>query len=413
MFTRRDVLRGSLVAVTGGIFMPGIFERALNIAAADHALAAGSEASQRTLIIIQLAGGNDGLNTVVPYQDGQYHSLRPTIGLKQEDAIPLNDRLAFHPNLKELKGIWDNGKLAIVESVGYDHPSLSHFQAMDIWQTADPAQGRHSGWLSTLVEGTVDNQGHPLGAIALGPSLPPALCCPPIPPPVISKVDNYRLLPDPRNKQLSAQRSDTLKTLYSSYRAPAPYAALLESTSESAAMSSSVLQQVSSNYQTSIQYPSTPLGDGLKLFAAMINGNQNLRIGYILLGGFDTHANQLQHHPQLMTTLSQAVSAFSSDLEAHGTDEETLILTWSEFGRRVAENSSGGTDHGMAAPLFILGGKVKGGIYGEPPNLQDLDDGNLKFAVDFRSVYATVLQQWLEADPNAVLGQTFSQIPLL
>ena len=279
MFTRRDVLRGSLVAVTGGIFMPAIFERALNIAAADHALAAESPASQRTLIIIQLAGGNDGLNTVVPYQDGQYHSLRPTIGVKQEDAIPINDLLAFHPNLKDLKGIWDKGNLAIVESVGYDHPSLSHFQAMDIWQTADPAQGRHSGWLSTLVEGSgvVDNQGHPLGAVALGISLP-ALCCPPIPPPVFSKADNYRVLSDPRDPQLSEQRYDALTKLYGSYQAPAPYAALLESTSESAAMSSSALQQVSSNYQTSIVYPSTPLGDGLRLFAAMINGNPNLEL---------------------------------------------------------------------------------------------------------------------------------------
>lgn len=413
MFTRRDVLRGSLVAVAGGIFMPGIFERALNIASADRALAAGSAAAQRTLIIIQLAGGNDGLNTVVPYQDGRYHSLRPTIGVTQADAIPINDRLAFHPNLSELKPLWDKGKLAIVESVGYDHPSLSHFQAMDIWQTADPAQGRQSGWLSTLVQGAVDTQGHPLGAIALGAALPPALCCPPVPPPVLSKVDNYRVLPDPRNAELSAQRYDTLTKLYASYQAPAPYAALLESTSESAAMSSAALQRVASNYQTSVAYPSTPLGDGLKLFAALINGKQNLRIGYVLLGGFDTHADQLQHHPQLMTTLSQAVGAFVNDLEANGTDGDTLILTWSEFGRRVAENSSGGTDHGTAAPLFVAGGSVKGGVYGEPPDLTNLDDGNLKFAVDFRSVYATVLEQWLQADSTAVLGQKFGQIPLL
>ncbi len=412
MLTRRDVLKGSLVAVSGGIFMPNIFERALNIAASDHALAA-SAAAGRTLIIIQLAGGNDGLNTVVPYQDSQYYAVRPTIGVKQGDALPLNDRLAFHPNLSELKGIWDRGKLAIVESVGYDHPSLSHFQAMDIWQTADPTQARHSGWLSTLVQGAVDTDGHPLGALALGAALPPALCCPPVPPPVVSQPDTYRVLPDPRHAQLSIERYDTLSKLYTSYQAPAPYAALLESTSESAAMSSASLQQISSSYQPSVTYPSTPLADGLKLFAAMINGKQNLRIGYILLGGFDTHADELQHHPQLMQTLSQAVGAFVSDLEAKGTDGDTLILTWSEFGRRVAENSSGGTDHGTAAPLFVLGGGVKGGVYGEPPNLTDLDYGNLKFAVDYRSVYATVLERWLEADSTAVLGQTFNQLPLL
>lgn len=412
MLTRREVLRGSLVAVSGGIFMPNIFERALNIAASDHALAA-TVATGRTLIIIQLAGGNDGLNTVIPYQDSQYYSVRPTLGVKQADALPLNDRLALHPNLSELKGIWDRGKLAVVESVGYDHPSLSHFQAMDIWQTADPTQARHSGWLSSLVEGAVDNNGHPLGSVALGAALPPALCCPPVPPPVVSKPETYRVLPDPRNLELSTERYDALTKLYTSYQAPAPYAALLESTSESAAMSSSALRQISSSYQTSVAYPSTPLADGLKLFAAMINGQQNLRIGYILLGGFDTHADQLQRHPQLMQSLSQAVGAFVSDLEAHGTDGDTLVLTWSEFGRRVAENSSGGTDHGTAAPLFVLGGGVKGGVYGEPPNLTDLDYGNLKFAVDYRSVYATVLERWLEADSTAVLGQTFTQLPLL
>ncbi|HEU5423692.1 MAG TPA: hypothetical protein VFU72_09140, partial [Nitrolancea sp.] len=237
MLTRRTFVRGSLVAVAGGIAMPNIFARALQVAASDHV----SDAGTRTLIVIQLAGGNDGLNTVVPYQDSVYLQSRPTISVKAAEALPLDGRLALHPNLKELKGIWDQGHLAIVESVGYDHPSLSHFQSMDIWQTADPTQGRRDGWLSKLVEGMVDSQGHPLGALALGAGLPPALCCPPIPPPVVDRADRYRLLSDPRHPELRSSRDEALQKLYASYQAPAPYAALLEATSESAATSSTFL----------------------------------------------------------------------------------------------------------------------------------------------------------------------------
>ena len=160
-------------------------------------------------------------------------------------------------------------------------------------------------------------------------------------------------------------------------------------------------------------YPESTLADGLKLFAALIGGGHGLRIGYILLGGFDTHADQLKRQPQLLATLSGALGAFYADLAAQGKAEDVLVVTWSEFGRRVAENASGGTDHGTAAPLFVLGGAVKGGLYGEPPDLHQLDDGNLTFAVDFRGVYASVLEQWLQADADAVLGQKFDQIPLL
>lgn len=411
MLTRREFVRGSMIAIAGGIYMPSIFARALDIAASDHALAA--ESQNRTLIVIQLAGGNDGLNTVIPYQDGLYHQNRPTLGIKPESALPLNDRLALHPNLKELKSIWDQGHLAIVEGVGYDHPSLSHFQSMDIWQTADPNQGRHDGWLSKLVDGMVDGQGHPLGALALGAALPPALCCPPTPPPVVDQPKNYRLLPDPRNPQLSTARDDALQKLYSSYQAPAPYAALLESTSAAAASSSTFLQQVSADYKPAATYPNNALADGLKLFASLVNGGHGLRIGYVLLGGFDTHADQLKRQPDLLQTLSSALGAFYGDLVANGKADEVLVVTWSEFGRRVAENASGGTDHGTAAPLFVLGGRIKGGVYGEVPDLRNLDNGNLKFGVDFRSVYASLLDQWLEADSTAVLGQKFNQIPLL
>ena len=414
MVTRRDLLRGSVVSLAGGIYMPNLFARALSIAQADAspAVSAGPDAG-RTMIIIQLAGGNDGLNTVIPYQDSAYYSARPHLAIKQQDVVPLDGRLGLNPALKELKPIWDQGHVAIVEGVGYDHPSLSHFQAMDIWQTADPTLQTHDGWLSQLVEGMVDSQGHPLGALALGATLPPALCCPPTPPPVVDSPTTYQLMSDPRYPKAASSREDTLKKLYSSYQAPAPYAALLEATAESAAITTTLLQQIVTGYQPKATYPSGPLADGLKVFAAMIAGGHGLRIGYIMLGGFDTHAAQAQHHDQLLATLSTSLSAFYADLDAQGKADDTLVLTWSEFGRRVSENASLGTDHGTAAPLFVVGKAVKGGFYGQPPDLTNLDSGNLKFAVDFRSVYASVLDEWLQADSKAVLGQQFSTIPLL
>lgn len=418
MVRRRDFLRGSIVAVAGGIAMPSIFVRALDVAAADSGPAAATPGAidtpaGRTLIIIQMAGGNDGLNTVVPYQDSLYHSARPTLGLKPDEVVVLNDQLGLHQALKDLKPIWDQGRLAIVQGIGYDHPSLSHFQAMDIWQSADPTASRHIGWLSRIVEGAVDSQGHPIGAMALGPSLPPALCCPPVPPTVVNEPASYRLMTDSRYPQISTSREDTLRRLYASYSAPAPYAALLESTAESTATSTIFVQQVVSGYHPAVSYPASPLADGLKLFAALIAGGTGLRIGYILLGSFDTHADQRPHQEKLLQTLSTSLAAFYGDLAAQGKADQALVLTWSEFGRRLAENASGGTDHGTAAPIFILGGKVKGGWYGEPPDLKNLDNGNLKFAVDFRSVYATVLEQWLQADSNAVLGARFNTLPLV
>jgi uncharacterized protein (DUF1501 family) len=178
-------------------------------------------------------------------------------------------------------------------------------------------------------------------------------------------------------------------------------------------VSSAFLQQLVSSYQTNVAYPETSLADGLKLFAALINGDHGLRVGYVLLGGFDTHAQQQRQHENLLATLSGALGAFNADLKASGKLDQTLVLTWSEFGRRVAENASGGTDHGTAAPLFVMGGKVKRGIFGDPPDLKNLDSGNLTFGTDFRSVYASVLEQWLQADSAAVLGQKFTEIPLI
>lgn len=413
VLSRRDLVGSGLAVVTAGAFIPTIFSRAVAAASIDKSPSSSGGSPSKTLIIVQLAGGNDGLNTVIPYADSLYHQLRPHLGIPDDQIVKLDNQLGVHPSLKALKPVWDAGHLAIVENVGYDHPSLSHFQAMDIWQTADPTVTRQNGWLSSLVDGSVDSQGHPFKGISVGPELAPALCCPPLPPPALSSLGAYRLQPDPRFPKGHVAREDALNRLYASYTSPAPFAALLDSTAQMAEKSSQLLQNVAAQHQAATVYPKGGFGDGLRLLSALIARNLGLRVGYVVLGGFDTHSTQATHHADLLQTLADGLTAFQTDLAAHGKADEVVVMTWSEFGRRAAENASMGTDHGTAAPLFVMGNGVKGGVFGDPPNLASLDNGNLRFTTDFRSVYGTILGKWLQADPSVILGQRFPEIPFM
>ena len=413
VLSRRDLVRSGLAIVTAGAFMPTIFSRALAAASLDKTASTAGSTPAKTLIVVQLAGGNDGLNTVIPFADSRYRQLRPTLGIPDDQIVHLDDHVGLHPSLAGFQALWEAGQLAVVENVGYDHPSLSHFQAMDIWQTADPTIGRHDGWLSTLVGGSVDSDGHPFQAVSVGPALAPALCCPAVPPPALNAIADYRLQADPRFPAGQLTRESTLNRLYASYTAPAPYAALFDATSQTAERSSHDLQDAASQHQPAASYPKGGFGDGLKLLAALISRDVGLRVGYVVLGGFDTHANQAKHHADLLRTLADGITAFQTDVAAHGKADDVLLMTWSEFGRRAAENASAGTDHGTAAPLFVVGQGVRRGIYGDPPDLGNLDNGNLRFTNDFRSVYATVLESWLQADSTAILGQKFSTLPFI
>ncbi|MGI8915877.1 MAG: DUF1501 domain-containing protein [Chloroflexota bacterium] len=408
MLSRRDLLQTSGAVVPVGMFLPSVFSRAID-QAGRQTLAGnpGQAANARTLIVVQMAGGNDGLNTVIPFTDGRYRDLRPVIGVPDSQVLPISDRLALHAELAGMKALYDQGKVAVMQTVGYDNPSLSHFQAMDIWETADPELHRRDGWLSTLVEGKVDAKGHPIGSLSLGPTLAPALCCSPTPPPTINNLSGYKLMADPQFPKTAASREAALVRLYQSYQAPAPYAAILESTADAARMSSAQMQQLANTYQPAVTYPQTPVAQGLKLFAATLKAGAGLRLGYLVLGGFDTHAQQLNQQPRLLRQLGEALLAFTHDLEAQGLDKDVLTMTWSEFGRRAQENASNGTDHGTAAPLFLIGAGVQGGLYGDPPDLNNLDNGNLRHSIDFRSVYATIIERWLQADSKAILGSAY------
>jgi len=404
------MIKDGLLAVSAGMIMPAIFSRGIASAQAQaiegsHLAQAGSN---RTLIVVQMAGGNDGLSTVVPFTDSLYHQMRPTLAVPGSKVLPLDSRVGLHPNLEPLKKLWDAGHMAVVEGVGYPNQSLSHFQAMDIWQTLDLTGNGSDGWLGKLVSGWVDKDGHPFKAMDIGVQTAQALASISTPVPTLSSVNTYRIYPDPADTDGGNARMKALMNLYNSYPKTSPYAALLDATALNAQEGSHELQTANAAYHTTVTYPTGPFAAGLKVLAEAIVQGLGLRVGYVTLGGFDTHANQSTTHDLLMKTLADGLAAFYSDLEQHGKADNVVIMTWSEFGRRVEENGSQGTDHGTAAPMFILGNPVNKGVFGEPPSLSSLDtNGNLKYSVDFRTVYATVLDRWLGASSHDVLGGTF------
>jgi uncharacterized protein (DUF1501 family) len=413
--TRRAMIKDGLLAVSAGMVMPPIFARAVRAAqnAADDGDRSAQAAAGRTLIVVQMAGGNDGLNTVVPLDDPRYAQLRPHLALTRDEVVQLSGNGPHvHSALVPLRDLWDGHKLAIVEGVGYEHSSLSHFQAMDVWQTLDLAGHGTSGWLGRYAAGLTDKDGHPFQSLAIGTTLPMALQAINASVPVLASPSQYRLQADGGKRVESGSpdpRIQALLNLYNTYPDSAPYAALLRPTAENFVAGSSQLATAVSQYTPGADYDQNDgFAQGLKVLAEVIVNDLGLRVGYVTLGGFDTHSDQSKRQADLLAKLAAGLAAFQKDLTAHGKSQDVVVMTWSEFGRRVHENASLGTDHGTAAPMFVVGDAVQGGIYGAPPDLGDLDGNqNLKSPVDFRSVYATVLS-WLGAPASTILNGSFS-----
>ncbi|HEU5228779.1 MAG TPA: DUF1501 domain-containing protein [Ktedonobacteraceae bacterium] len=408
--SRRAMIKDGMLVVSAGMMMPTIFSR--SVASAKAMALDGARTSQaasdHTLIVVQMAGGNDGLSTVVPYTDSLYRQMRPTLAVPENTVLQLDGRLGLHPNLAPLKKIWDEGHLAVIEGVGYPNPSLSHFQAMDIWQTLDLNGNGSDGWLGKLVAGWVDNDGHPFKTLDVGVQTAQALASISAQVPTLTSTQSYRLAPDPLDLDGGNARLQALMKLYNTYPKSSPYAALLDTTALSAQEGGRQLREADAAYHPAVAYPTGPFAAGLKVLAEAIVQGLGLRVGYVTLGGFDTHANQQTTHNTLMKTLAEGLSAFYTDLVMHQKADNVVVMTWSEFGRRVEENGSQGTDHGTAAPMFVMGNPVNKGIFGEPPGLGDLDHtGNLKYTTDFRSVYATVLDRWMGASSKDILGGNF------
>ena len=396
----------------------------------------------KILVIVQLSGGNDGLNTVVPYTDDQYYRSRPSLGKPANQVHKLNDFVGLHPNLTPLKSLFDAGEMTLLQGVGYPNPNRSHFRSMDIWQTAIPEEERtSSGWVGRYFDNTCrgnDPRQAPDATVgvSMGESAPLAMQGEYVKTLAFEKAENFRYQGQSVGNYLKLNQPEEMPDPAATTATPRPVARprpgqkiitpattegdqieFLSRTAMDAQLASDRIRAAVGNHNPKAQYPQGEFGQGLKTVAAMIRGELPTRVYYVQLGGFDTHANQQGRHDQLMQQLAQGVGAFWEDLKEQKLAQRVMMMTFSEFGRRVAQNASGGTDHGAAAPMFLFGQRLNhselGAVVGKHPSLTDLDAGDLKYAIDFRSVYASLLQDWLETPSKPILGKQFPTAKLV
>lgn len=354
----------------------------------------------RSLVIIQFSGGNDGLNTIIPTRNDVYYRTRPRLGIQRETALTLTDEAGLHPSLPGLKSLWDDGSMAVLNSVGYPNPDRSHFRSMDIWHSASPSNAYwQTGWIGRYLDAQC--AGRPSAALEFDDTLS-----------LVMKGENTKGLALQDAKRLYESTRSPFFAEYAAARGPvtnedAPVDYLYKTMAETMSSANYLFEQ-SRRKPSSLSYPGTGLGKDLKTIASLILADTDTSVYYVSLGSFDTHINQEGQQKRLFQELNDALTVFCNDLKTNGKWNDVLVMTFSEFGRRVAQNASGGTDHGTANNMMFFGGSLRQkGLLNALPNLLDLDQGDLKFQVDFRQVYATLLEKWLSADSEKLLGGQF------
>ncbi len=370
--------------------------------------AAGGKNDGRILVVVEMAGGNDGLNTVVPFSDDDYRKARPKLAMSKSDVLSISDSIGLNPALNGFADLLEDGHLAIIQGVGYPNPNRSHFESMDIWHTCQRKdENRIDGWLGRyLAETATIDHGDP-AALHIGEDKQPfALMTRDVRVPSIRSLDQFRLDGTESGqfkqavKELSDARRDSSNDLLG----------FVQSSTSSAIVASERIEAAGMKYQPSKPYPQNGLAKKLETVAKLINSGLQTPVYYVQINGFDTHAQQAGAHTSLLRQVGDSVNTFLNDMIAHGHGERVLCLCFSEFGRRVQENASEGTDHGTAGPMFLAGTKVKPGLIGKHPSLSNLKDGDLQYHTDFRQVYTTVLTQWLNCDAEAALKGKFAAI---
>jgi uncharacterized protein (DUF1501 family) len=403
---RGNFLLGALSGITVVANTEHVFARAL----AATPLPGLPGGSNRVLVLINLQGGNDGLNCVVPHGDGRYYQMRPGLAVSPASVLHLNDRIGFNPVMRSFKGMYDKGQVAVVQSVGYPDPDHSHFRSTEIWQTAVPTKYEHTGWLGRYLDDAKLPKNNLFNGIALSQVLPEVLVARNTDVPAVAQIRTYGLISD---RNTTAKRTFSQLVADKQFPFNSPYLAHVAEIEDHAQRGSEELPKMIAGYKTDASYPATPLGRSLALAAQIVGSNIGTKVLYVAHGSFDTHVNQKGTQDRLLGEFSDAIKAFYDDLGSHGNAQRVLTMTFSEFGRRIAQNASGGTDHGEASPLFLIGGGVKGGVYGTYPDLGSTNMGNLRFTTDFRSVYATVLERWLGRPAQPILMGDFGTLNAL
>lgn len=404
---RRKFLKYTAMASTSLLvpgFLKGLYAEQIHKNPQLMDLASGG----KKLIIVQLSGGNDGLNTVIPYRNDIYYSMRPKLSISDTKLLKINDELGFNPAMKKLNEIYDKGNLSIINSVGYPNPDRSHFRSMDIWQSGSGSdQYLTNGWIGRYLDSDCSTCKNPYSAIEVDSKLNLAMK---------GATNSGIAVEDPKKFYMNSSErffrdiaGKNKDKVHHDENVSYLYKTLIETTS-----SADYVYENSRIYKSKMTYPNTQFGKNLKTIAEMIISNIGTTVYYVSMSGFDTHVNQAGRQERLLTELSEGLNAITEDLRVNNRLDETLIMTFSEFGRRVKENGSAGTDHGTANNLFLIGGNLKTpGQYNSMANLSELENGDLKYEIDFRSVYSTVLNKWLDANDSLVLGEKFTYLNFL
>ncbi|ETX05277.1 MAG: hypothetical protein ETSY2_23890 [Candidatus Entotheonella gemina] len=368
---------------------------------------------KRALVVIQLAGANDALNTIIPYTNGLYYDFRPNISIAAEDVLPINEELGFNPNLEPIKALWDRGKVAVINGIGYPKPDRSHFRSMDIWHTAEPTTVGKEGWLGRVIRELDPNGDNVLTGVNFGRGLPRSLALRGVPVASVGNLATYGLFPEVDD---TARKQNVLDAFGKMYGGDVKdeVMAFLGQNGRDALHGADILRTAPEQYTSTVEYPENPIAQNLKGVAQVMFAELGTQIYYTTYGSFDTHGGELIAHTKLWQDVSGAMSAFYQDLEEHGWENDATVLIWTEFGRRIRDNGTG-TDHGSGGSAFVIGGAVQGGLFGEYPSLRPEDqlEGDLHFNNDFRSTYSTLAERWFGLEPAPIVNGHFEQFEFL
>ena len=363
------------------------------------------------LVVIQLTGGNDYLNTLIPYGDPLYYDNRTNVGIPQAEVLPINDYVGLHPAASAIKDLYDDGKVAIINGVGYPTPNRSHFRSMDIWHTCEPDKVGNEGWLGRVIRDIDPKSENVLTGVNFGRGLPRALALSGVPVASVAVLETYAVLTGITGEPERSEALDVFSRMYAPTIGSGPVMDYLGQTGLDALKGADILKTAPDKYESTVEYAETSIGKNLQGIAKVLTADLGTRIFYTQHGGYDTHANQGPAHPKLWTELSQGISDFYADLREHDKADNVLMFVFTEFGRRVKDNGSG-TDHGSGGMALAIGDPVKGGLYSEYPSLkaEDLLEGDLHFNFDYRGVYGTMVEKWLGLDAQSVVGGNFEQL---
>ena len=374
----------------------------------------GHTNGHKNLVVLQLSGGNDYLNTLVPYTNELYYEFRPSVNIDPDSVLKIDDKVGFTPSMGPIKQLWDEGKVAVINGIGYPNPNRSHFRSMDIWHTAMPDEIGTEGWLGRAIR-DIDPKGeNVLTGVNFGLGLPRALGVRGVPVASVGNLETYGLFPDMKDEALRKFALDTFAKMYGGSAGKDPVMDFLGQTGRDALKGADILRTAPGKYESTVEYAANPIAQSMRSVAQVMFADLGTRIYYTAHGSFDTHSGEIATHEKLWTDVSGAVGDFMDDLKAHGRENDAIIFLFSEFGRRIKDNGSG-TDHGSGGVAFIIGDAVQGGMYGEYPSIKQEDqlEGDLHFNNDFRHTYTTILESWLGLEAAPIVNGQFEPLEFM